>query len=222
MNSNPEGREPLSFDLNGERLKLVKETRWSRRFASLDGRRIVLKSRLEDGSASITLTQLDADWSSWTREERGDFCNSIRGLRGPIRIDVLRFLIKNADADLLRNVAMELVDLPSVEIVPAFSRWIQDSAPGRATNYVQALGWTKAREGTAVIAHRLTHLKAAPSNVDESARTLINLEELQCIRQLIELGRSPSEYQSEAIRFATHSAPTVQHAYRYYLAEYFE
>src|SRR6266513_3056533 len=107
MNPSEERPGPLSFEFNGEFFKLVKETRWNRRFATTDGRRSVLKSRFEDGSASITLADLNTDWSSWTREEKGDFCNSIRGLRGPIRPDVLRFLIAKADVDLVRNIAME-------------------------------------------------------------------------------------------------------------------
>ena len=54
-------------------MDLYNETRWSRHYKSPDGKRGYRESKFMDGSASITLGQLQVEWPSWNASERLDF-----------------------------------------------------------------------------------------------------------------------------------------------------
>src|SRR6058998_3615882 len=75
---------PPAITVLGVRLPLAYETRFIRHFRSAES---YLPhpmqsdiSRFVDGSAALTLQQLEREWHSWTQADRLDFCASIETL----------------------------------------------------------------------------------------------------------------------------------------------
>jgi len=207
----------------GEPLRLYRETRWNRILSTADGKRRVLRSRFEDGSAKISLSQLTAEWPSWTDEERKDFCDSIQSLPNSGRTEILQFLLKNAAFHLLSNNVIEFIDLPSSEVTPWLIRGIEKTEPGKAINFLQALAHTKSPHAGAAIRQRLNILRRHPEVLrDDPFVNWVALEVLHCVQYLIELQGHPQDYAEEAMLLSGHPCARVRGAYVSYISAFFE
>jgi hypothetical protein len=61
---------------NFPEMSLVSETRWSRRYRSADGRFERFDSRFLDGTATVTLNEVQAEWPRWNEQEKLDFSHA--------------------------------------------------------------------------------------------------------------------------------------------------
>jgi hypothetical protein len=70
---------PAAVAIEGSRMPLARETRFSRDYLTPESERKTAKisgttvSRFMDGSASMTAEQLRNEWPTWTRWEQMDF-----------------------------------------------------------------------------------------------------------------------------------------------------
>src|SRR5262245_60424430 len=123
---------------------LDRETRWSRHYSKKPERRQHYgESRFMDGSATITLAELEAHWSEWPDHERMDFSHAFGtwGQKVPERLAILRFLVANGDHQhCWWAIALPVGrELPPEESVPILRRWCESAEVGSAANYFQAI-----------------------------------------------------------------------------------
>src|SRR5215471_2338414 len=73
---------PAAIQVGGTRIALDHETRFKRHYVETtpESEHHIDVSRFIDGTASLTLTQLKAEWSTWNEANRIDFCDSILDL----------------------------------------------------------------------------------------------------------------------------------------------
>ena len=60
-------------NLDKSKMKLVRETRWHREYALEEPNHLFQESKFADGSASVTLEELEKEWPTWSEWERIDF-----------------------------------------------------------------------------------------------------------------------------------------------------
>ena len=214
---------PQSFEFQGEIMTLSRETRWNRAFTSTNGKKQLRRSRFQDGSATITFSQLATEWGSWTEDERKDFCNAIGWLAGEDRDAIFRFLIKNTDFRLLHNNALTLARyLPTSESVPWLVQCIEHCAAGEAIAYIQALAWIKAPDAINFFHGRLAKAWNHPEMFrHDSFMNWIAVEAINCIDHLIELGCSPLDYKDQAASLSEHPCTRVRQNYQSTLAKHY-
>jgi hypothetical protein len=123
---------------------LVKETRWTREYATADKRCRYLESRFLDGTATIERSELADEWKNWTDAEKLDFCQSFSCADVPEAEEILRFIIANGDHHTWSVIASNVASvLPTAESVTAIKGWCescQNVVP--SANYFQALAMT--------------------------------------------------------------------------------
>ncbi len=96
-------------------MELVRETRWSRHYSDdLLGLKLV-QSKFADGSATVTLEELEQAWPAWKPEEKADFCHAINEAKLDILPDIYRFIMK--------------VDPPDYESWSAIAAWVVRKLP---------------------------------------------------------------------------------------------
>src|SRR3989441_11051496 len=100
---------PAAVVVEGIRLPLSRERRFSRSYHSEPHKMGSEVSRFMDGSASITSSELQREWPGWTDDERIDFCQSSCWLHGqPDFPDMLRFIMQHAGPDEWSGVAVSV------------------------------------------------------------------------------------------------------------------
>src|SRR5205809_311898 len=106
---------PAAVVVDGIRLPLWRERRFSRSYHSDQHKMGSQVSRFMDGSASITVSELQREWHTWTEDQRMDFCQSCCWLHEqPDFADMLRFIMQHAAPDEWSGVAMSVASqLPS-------------------------------------------------------------------------------------------------------------
>src|SRR5215471_11629635 len=77
---------PAALTFKGKRVLLERETRFIRYYPNPEPRQPREGDHLEilrfvDGSASLTLSQLENEWDSWTEHDRMDLCRSLHELQ---------------------------------------------------------------------------------------------------------------------------------------------
>jgi hypothetical protein len=217
------GDYPQQIEQDGQVFNLERETRWNRRFSSDDGKLHVHISRLEDGSATISPDQLEAEWNTWSENEKWDFCETIHWLPQTGRERICRFLKEHASAELLHNnIFTVAANIPASETVPWLAECIKQRPPGTASNYLQALAHTKAPEAVRLIQRRLEEAFNSPDFIkDDPFLNWIAAEGLHCIEYLIGLNSPPSEFRSQALRLARHPCERIRKNFDLWLRKHY-
>lgn len=84
---------PASVIIEGVRMPLVSERRWSRTYASKEPKMWSVVSRFMDGTATITFQEFACEWPEWGERERRDFCGGCSWLHDQTDFaDMLRFI----------------------------------------------------------------------------------------------------------------------------------
>jgi hypothetical protein len=164
---------PQAVTLNGIRMTLVRETEFSRRYATADKKRYFSISRFMDGSASISLLEVEAGWPSWSGTQRLDFCGACSALTGQNDFpDILRFVVRDADVTLVSAIANKVAhSLPRDEAFE-FLRTALRTADGDGTaNITQALARTGHPEAKALLLAHLTRLWTAADRLTPAKAT---------------------------------------------------
>lgn len=215
--------KPSETTIDGITMPLVWETRWSRHYYNAEQRHGYLESRFSDGSATISLAQLEPDWPRWSTQEKLDFCLSFAHAKVPDRKDIIRFLIKNGDHDTWATIALWVgLELPAAESFLTLRTWCYSSPVGRGANYFQAIALTKAPEALDVLRACFQRVMDSEGLMDDADFcNWVAYDAICCMKYLFELGEEPATLRSEYDRLNVHPCERTRDEVRTWLAEYF-
>ena len=156
---------PAAVTVDGIRMPLSRESRFSRSYDSDEPRMGTVISRFMDGSASITALELKQEWNNWPEDLRCDFCQSCCWLHGQANFpEMLRFIMEHGGPDEWSGIALDVSsELPRDE---AFSRLVEalkNTSLGKCSNIGQAIAATKHPDAEATLRKHLASLWAHPA-----------------------------------------------------------
>src|SRR6058998_1960129 len=99
-------------------MKLSRETRWHREYALEEPKAFYMESKFADGSASITLAELEREWPTWSDWERIDFCQEVGSATFAHLPDILRFVMQHGKMEHWSAIATYVVaHIPADEAI---------------------------------------------------------------------------------------------------------
>jgi hypothetical protein len=211
-------------NLDKSKMKLVRETRWHREYELDEPNHLFQESKFADGSASITLEQLEREWPTWSAWERIDFCYELSPPGCACMPEVLRFVMQYGDYETWSGIAADIVHhLPREEAVPFLLRVCRNCPPEDASNLSQALAKIGAPEAVSIIRSHLDSLwhneelskPAAHINWIASSVTF-------CIQHLLELGEISSDLAEKYRLLLDHPNESNRQSARNFLSKHFE
>ena len=196
---------------------IVEETRWSRAYANS------VESKFLDGGVSITLAELAAEWPTWSKFERLDFCNAIACSPPADSADIFRYLAQD-EAEYVRSaIALCVVRrLPLEESVPLLATWAKSSPVGHRANYLQALTHTADPCAHDILQDYYAVLLRHPQLMaDTGWRNEIVHDFFCCVQYLLRLGTPAEELRSAYEMLSQHPFGLVREQTARWLAEWF-
>lgn len=203
---------------------IVEETRWSRTYApnSQTGSQLI-ESKFLDGGLSITLAELSAEWPTWSKFERLDFCNAIACSPPADSADIFRYLAQD-EAEYVRSSIASCVvrRLPLEESISLLQTWAKAAPVGRRANYLQALTHTAdpcahdILQDYCAVLLRHPQLMADAEWCNEIAHDLFC-----CIKYLLRLGTPADELRSAYETLSQHPCGQIREQTDRWLAESF-
>ncbi|HWY75384.1 MAG TPA: hypothetical protein VN281_07195 [Verrucomicrobiae bacterium] len=209
----------------GVRIPLSFETQFTRYYNSGDPRVTSLDvSRFMDGSASMTLEQLRREWPTWTREQKHDFCRASCWLykQADYR-DMLRFIMVHGGPEEWSASAVIIATyLPSGEAFDFLRGVLRDTSVEAYPSIVQAIATTKHPEAEQTLRKYLGIVWAHPKLwIDIEGLNRIADAAVACIRELIELGASPSDFEDQVRKLSEHICAKNRESCRRWQAKYY-
>lgn len=198
---------PAAVIIDGSRMPLAKERRFSRSYRSVEQKTGADISRFMDGSASITIAQLQNQWATYSGDERMDFCNSCCWLHEQSDFpEMLRFIMQHGSPGEWSAVAMPVaVHLPQDESFDILLRALSSSEIGKCSNLTQAIALTKHPNAETTVRNHLevvwTH-KALWK--DDKFVNWVAYDAITCIQHLIELGAPSSDFEEQVRQLSQH------------------
>lgn len=219
------GKEyPAAAFHDGARMPLAREGRWSRYYEHPETKAILIVSRFQDGSASITLEDLQREWPCWDSRERMEFSLASSWLsRSPEFPDILRYIMRVGEADDWSGIAGSVGNLlPSDEAFDLLSNALAATPLGRTGNIVQGIAMTKHRAAQELLRRHLDALWRQPSLWDDDLFTnWIAFDAITSIEHLIELGVPPDELRDRVKLLASHVCVGTQRSCRGFLGKHY-
>jgi hypothetical protein len=216
---------PAAVVEKGVRMPLAIETPFSRYYHSGEPKRGgLLISRFMDGSASMTMAELQRDWPSWTDEQRVDFCQSCIWLHEQADYaDMLRFIMGHGSPSVWGATALQVATaLPSDEAFPLLLGVLRATIIGQGANITHAIAKTKHRDAKATLQQHLRAVWEHPGLwADDEWLNWIALDTTTCIEHLIELGESPADFEDRVRRLSQHVCPQNRDSCRNYLSKHY-
>jgi len=203
---------------------IIRETRWSRVYAKPDKPlHQYVESRFMDGTATITLDELQRDWQSWPEGDKIDFCQSLAWAQVPDRIDILRFVIDHGDHCTWLPIALLVAhELPPEESVPALRRWCESCEVGRGANYYQAVAYTGDPEAHDLLKRCLHRTWSTAGLMDDADFcNWVAHDAVSCMQSLLELNEDPDTYRSVFEALKKHPCKATRQETQGFLAKYF-
>src|SRR5438552_3923396 len=132
---------PAAVVVDGIRLPLRRQRRFSRSYHSEEHKLGSEISRFMDGSASITASELQREWPTWTENQRMDFCQSCCWLHEQSDFaEMLRFIMEHAGTREWSAVALSVsLHLPRHEAFDILVRALRTLDIGSTSNIAQAI-----------------------------------------------------------------------------------
>ena len=216
---------PVAVMENGIRLPLRHERRFVRSYHSAEHKLGSEVSRFMDGSASITVSELQREWHTWSDRDRIDFCQNCCWLsEQPDFPDMLRFVMQHAAPSEWSGIAMSVAsNLPRNEAFDILLRALRTVEIGRASNIAQAIAITKHSEAESTLSKHLETIWAHEALWDGAEfLNWVAFDATTCIGHLIELGAKPSEFEQRVHQLAEHACSGNQRSCRTFLAKHYE
>lgn len=198
---------PAAAMMDGFRLPLVKETRWSREYHSESAKFGAVMSRFMDGSATLSLAELERDWPQWGESERIDFCQSSGWLHKQSDFpNMLRFILKHGDCRDVSCIALSVAgELPLEEAFLELVRCLAMAKLGKTANFCQAIAHTKHPKAEAMLRNHLDRVwKERALWDDDSFLNWLAYDAMTCIEHLIELGARPVDFEQRVLALFKH------------------
>jgi len=197
---------PRTVTILGRRLPLEREGRFTRYYYSEEQKHGAEVSKFEDGSASITLDELEDGWERWPQRDRQDFVSACNALFGQVDYpDILRFLMSQDDPDVWSGIALQVGGcLPQDEafelLVAALNRIHSHSA-----NITQGISATRHPKAADVLRRHLDALWRHPHLWDDDHFTnWPAFDTICCIAHLLDLGVEPAEFEERVRKLSKH------------------
>src|SRR5437762_71264 len=210
-------------ELDKSKMKLVRETRWHREYAMEQPDHVYQESNFADGSASITLEELEKEWPTWSDWERIDFCEEVDSPGCACMPEVLRFVMQHGDLETWSCIALQVVHcLPREEAVPFLLHACRSCPPEDASNFCQALAKTGAREAVSIIRSHLDRLWTHQGLFQsEKHINVIASSAAFAIQHLLELGDSSPDLSDKYRMLLNHPAELNRQSAQNFLSKYF-
>jgi hypothetical protein len=199
---------PQAIVLDGFRLPLTSEGRFSRRFYSQEKKTGAEISRFMDGTAAITAVELKREWLKWSQNTRLDFCIASKWLEEQTDFpDMLRYIIRNGGPQDWSAMALSIASqLPSEEAFRVLVEALDKTEPGQGSNIGQAIAKTKHVDAEDTLRKQLASLWTHPKLWDDDDfLNWIAFDATTCIGHLIELGAPPSDFEAQVRKLSEHA-----------------
>ena len=215
---------PAAVVMNGVRMAMRAERRFSRSYRSEADKTGTSVSRFMDSTASITAKELSQEWPAWDQDTRIDFCQACCWLREqPDYPEMLRFVMKHGGTVEWSAVALGVAGhLPQEEAFNSLLAALRETAIGRTANITQAIAGTKhpSAEGTL-----RRHLQAIWVDAalwdDDKFLNWVAFDAATCIGHMIELGVAPAEFEDQVRRLSRHVCGRNQESCRHFLSKHY-
>lgn len=175
-------------------MELIRETKWSRLYSMEDLQTKMYESKFADDSASITVEQLQVEWTQWSPTERADFSEAVTQARFPHLPDVLRFIIKRGDFETWSAIANCCVrQLPAAEAMAFVTDVCQRCPVGKGVKFFQALALSKSPQTLPILRKCLERCWNDPQFLDsDSMFDWASYDAVSCMEYLLQLGEPPA------------------------------
>lgn len=209
---------------SGVRHVFYAERPFSRWFHAPEQKSYYVVSRFMDATASMSLKELQGYWSGWTEEERGDFCSNCCWLQGQEDFaEMLRFVMANGSPSNWSAIALSVKGvLPQEEAHGWFVEVLPEMDEAYRSNIIQAMALAGHPAAEGIIRGELAVLMSDEETWEEAkflnwkANTAVN-----CIKYLIPLGASASDFAGEVKRLRDHPCARNREGCEWWLKEYY-
>jgi hypothetical protein len=206
------------------RMPMFRDGRFSRSYHSVEhnmGREI---SRFMDGSASITASELQSEWGSWSDDVRTDFCQSSDWLHQQADFpQMLRFIMQHGSSRHWSGIALSVAScLPQQEAFDLLVRALHSTDIGHTANFAQAIAHTKHPVAQATLRRHLAAVWAHPALWDDADFVnWVGFDATTCIAHLIEAGAPPSDFSEQVRRLSEHVCLLNRQSCRNFLSKHY-
>ena len=215
---------PAAVIYDGVRLELTSESRWRRRYQDAQKTIGWSVSRFDDGSATITFSEVARDWPSWSEKERGDFCSECQWLKGQEDLpEMLRYIMEHGNSDHWSVIALTVAYcLPKEEAFSRLFKVLRSDGPQYSSNIYQGIALTKHPEAEPLLRARLMALWAHSQLWENEKRiNRVAFSAMCSIKHLIELGVPLQEFEEQVRALSRHACIKNREFCRNHLAKYF-
>ena len=185
---------------------------------------VTMISRFMDGSASLTLAELERDWPTMAGHERLDYCQSCGWLHEQTDFpDMLRFVMKRGGQEELSAIASSIAArLPQEEAFDFLAGVLQTAELSPASNIGQAIGLTKHPDAQNTLRSHLQSVWARESLWDDDKfLNWVAYDATTCIAHLLDLGASPGDFQEQVGKLSQHACSGNRHSCRNFLSKHY-
>jgi hypothetical protein len=215
---------PQAMMVDGHRVPLGREKRFTRIFCHPDKKEEHHVSRFMDRSASITADELQREWPMWTDALRMDFCQSCCWLTGQADFpQMLRFIMEHAGSHEWSAIAMSVAsELPAEDAFDILLRALRTAEIGSTCNIAQAIALTRHPEAGPTLRAHLDANWKHPGLWDEAEFiNWIAFDATTCIAHLLELGATPAEFEQKVRKLSQHVSLHNRDSCRSFLSKYY-
>ncbi|HYG21426.1 MAG TPA: hypothetical protein VEH04_01505 [Verrucomicrobiae bacterium] len=215
---------PKAVIMDGMRLALRSERPFSRSYHSQERKMGAEISRFMDGSASITASELQQEWPSWTDDIRIDFCQSCSWLHEQLDFpEMLRFIMQHGKPEHWSGIALSVASqLPRDEAFGTLVRALSGGELKHSSNICQAISHTKHPNADATLRRHLATLWSHPSLWEDADFTnWAAFDVATCIAHLIELGAAPTDFTEQVRRLSEHACAGNRRSCRNFLSKHY-
>ena len=215
---------PAAVTINGVRMPLTSEGRWTRNYHNTEAKTGCRISRFMDGSAKIAFPEFAREWPTWNEQERRDFCSACSWLgKQEDFADMLRHIMQHGGADEWSSIALSVGSrLPQAEAFDLLARALHASDLAHSSNIIQGISVTKHPEAEVVLRAHLAALWSQPSIWDDDSFTnWLAFGAICCIKHLIAVGASPEDFDDQVRALAKHGCAGNRDSCRRFLAKHF-
>ncbi len=211
--------------MDGIRMPLRRESRFSRSYDSDDRKMGTEISRFMDGSASITASEIQREWDHWPEDVRSDFCQSCVWLNDQSDFpEILRFIMRHGSSKDWSGIALSVAsELPQQEAFASLAQGLRSTAIGQSSNLAQAIARTKHPDAEATLRNHLASIWAHPGLWEDSDFiNWVGFDAVTCIAHLIELVAAPSDFTEQVRRLSQHTCAHNRASCRNFLSKYYD
>lgn len=216
---------PAAVVVKGIRLPLRRERRFSRSYHSEEHKLGSEVSRFMDGSASITASELQSEWHTWSDDQRMDFCQSCCWLHEqPDFRDMLRFIMQHAAPGEWSGVALSVASrLPRDEAFDILLRALRSVEIGHTSNIGQAIAHTKHPNAEPTLRRHLDGIWAHSALwEDDEFLNCVAFDATTCVAHLIELGAPLGDFEERVRQLAEHTCAGNRDSCRNFLSKHYK